>query len=1475
MYYLYRLIGPVHSPHAHRWNKSNQIIILKTCVMRKAILLLLSCSILTQLIAQPSNDNCSTARNLQLKTPLSCPESNTVTDTFLYNNLGATPSLPFPALAGCSGEAPESGADVWFRFSPAGNSITIRLDGELETPFVALFENGQEGCNGAYPIACASGAGSLELFTYVDPGRFYYLLVSGGNIEDQGKFSLYLSTTSECNPCILGRQGYFTASPAPVNGTFQSGQAVQMCYVVNRWNASSSGEYLHSLELDFGPGWDQSSFLPGPPPSCSGQGVWGFYYGWESASSGLTYGPGFAFDGPMPDGNPGNNRGLTGESCANIGITAPQLSFCWEITAAECIPGDFGIQNNLGISVRMLGDGFSGAGTGTLCFEERWDDFHAALYCPDPLAPEVTAINGSCGDTCDGALLITGGGESPWNYTVTDSTGNALYSSTNSTATDTVPGLCPGPYTVNVFSISTGENRIVNALVGATAVPQAGATYTLPCIEGEPIGLYGQAQPSAGAAYSWSGPNGFSSEQKNPLALYPGTYTLVVTTGRCESAPFELVVPPVEQTVVAIAEDTIIACPDVPLTITAGGNATSFTWYDNDSTPVGDSSSITIIPEDGATYRVTAFNDNGCVGFDEVAVSIPFQPEVTADTGGILCPGTEVTLTASEGDQFLWSTGDTTASITVSPEQSTIYNLEVKGGDGCVVQLSATVSVASSAGIFISPGAAICEGESASLFAAGGDISWSTGDSVSTITVSPLQTTTYSATVTGSLGCVFLRETTVTVSPAPDIQLAPADTAYICRGDSIHLLAYESDSLIWESVVAPAQSRDYILPGAADYGCREIGRHTVIVHPLPTLSIDGQELLCSSDSTLLVANSDGTLNWSTGEQNDSIYVLPAGAQTYSVTATGANGCTRTDSVQVTQADPPAAPQVNCTSSLGKVVFSWVAEPGLTYGLSLLQGPPGQPSSNNRYVITGLQPGQAASIELEATNAAGCTATTPASCSAPDCSVLGVFIVGPDELCSDSGPVSLTAFATGGSGAGSGAWSGAGVDDATDTFDPGIAGSGVHELVYTYSDAGCTVSDTLEIFVEQALDASMVECYASPSSVKFNWPALPQYTAYEVEVLSGQSGRFSDINAYSVDSLSIGEEVKIQIRAIGEGPCSESVVVSSCAAAGCPPLAAPADTMICAGGQALLSVGAQGWDTFEWFPAAGLSCNDCPSPSASPLATTTYTLIAANAAGCVETATTTVYVGEIPDSYIPDDPIIFCEGEPLEICLPDIGITYWVGSNAFISLSPCLSFNNAEAEIAGPYIVLLRTEGCRFSKRFELAPAPPIEAEEISDFQAACPEEPFALYVGSAQAVSYSWSPAEYLDCPSCPVTEGSVPQTTTFTVELTDSYGCTATENAIVFIDECQPRPAPPSGNQEAETLRFYPNPAGNSVQLELPGDGVKTIQLLNNAGRLIRELQTSDQAYTLSLHAVPGGAHLLRVVSEKAVRIGWLIVRK
>ncbi len=61
----------------------------------------------------------------------------------------------------------------------------------------------------------------------------------------------------------------------------------------------------------------------------------------------------------------------------------------------------------------------------------------------------------------------------------------------------------------------------------------------------------------------------------------------------------------------------------------------------------------------------------------------------------------------------------------------------------------------------------------------------------------------------------------------------------------------------------------------------------------------------------------------------------------------------------------------------------------------------------------------------------------------------------------------------------------------------------------------------------------------------------------------------------------------------------------------------------------------GFVTYEWIPTDGLSCTDCPNPVASPVNTTTYTVIITDEIGCTATDEVTVEVVKNRPIYIPN------------------------------------------------------------------------------------------------------------------------------------------------------------------------------------------------------------------------------------------------
>ncbi len=82
-------------------------------------------------------------------------------------------------------------------------------------------------------------------------------------------------------------------------------------------------------------------------------------------------------------------------------------------------------------------------------------------------------------------------------------------------------------------------------------------------------------------------------------------------------------------------------------------------------------------------YILEVTDSRNCTAYDTITVNVYDDPDntITSSAAMPVCPCEPVTLTAAEGYNYLWSTGDTTRSITVL--QPGIYSLEVFDINGC------------------------------------------------------------------------------------------------------------------------------------------------------------------------------------------------------------------------------------------------------------------------------------------------------------------------------------------------------------------------------------------------------------------------------------------------------------------------------------------------------------------------------------------------------------------------------------------------------------------------------------------------------------------------------------------------------------------------------------------------------------------------------------------------------------------------
>jgi gliding motility-associated-like protein len=171
----------------------------------------------------------------------------------------------------------------------------------------------------------------------------------------------------------------------------------------------------------------------------------------------------------------------------------------------------------------------------------------------------------------------------------------------------------------------------------------------------------------------------------------------------------------------------------------------------------------------GDTLNGRALSKTGAVFTEAVTMAITPVATATITPSGptTFCTGSSVTLTASAGSSYLWSTTESTQSIIVTTGGS--YSVTV-GGPGCGGSTSAatlvTVTPKSKPIITASGATTFCKGDSVTLTSSNAlSYLWSSGENTQSITVDT--TGNYSVIVDNSCGKDTSLITAVTMNPLP------------------------------------------------------------------------------------------------------------------------------------------------------------------------------------------------------------------------------------------------------------------------------------------------------------------------------------------------------------------------------------------------------------------------------------------------------------------------------------------------------------------------------------------------------------------------------------------------------------------------------------------------------------------------------------------------------------------------------------
>jgi len=331
-------------------------------------------------------------------------------------------------------------------------------------------------------------------------------------------------------------------------------------------------------------------------------------------------------------------------------------------------------------------------------------------------------------------------------------------------------------YTANLpATVSSGTNIIVAGSNEFFVVPDVSSSYT------------GSLVDLTASTFSFSSATSFRFYGWNSEAA-GGTFSIddVVFDGSVTGGT----VACVPASISAITGNSVI-CSDQTLFLGSsvlGDAPFTYTWTGAGSITTPNASSTNVTSATSSDYTLTV--SNACGTATAVATATVNALPTVSVTSAVICAGASCTLTASgSGSSYLWSTGQSTSTIVVTPTMSPGSYTVMASSNNCSANAVATVTVNALPTVSVTS-AAICAGNSVTLTASGTSTSytWNTGQSTPSIAVTPtMSPIDYTVTGTNGNNCSASAVATVTVNALPTVSLSLAPNLQCVTINSVAL----------------------------------------------------------------------------------------------------------------------------------------------------------------------------------------------------------------------------------------------------------------------------------------------------------------------------------------------------------------------------------------------------------------------------------------------------------------------------------------------------------------------------------------------------------------------------------------------------------------------------------------------------------------------------------------------------------------
>jgi gliding motility-associated-like protein len=545
----------------------------------------------------------------------------------------------------------------------------------------------------------------------------------------------------------------------------------------------------------------------------------------------------------------------------------------------------------------------------------------------NPPTLSTTKTDTQCGQ-CVGSATVTATGSNPYNYVWTP--GGAT--------TQSISALCPGNYKVVVTDVN-GCVDSTSVTVSASNSPTVTTTTTNATCPGICNGT-ATATSSGGQGtltYTWAhGPTGATVSN-----LCAGTvYTVTVSDASgCTNVATATLTEPVA--IVLATTSANVSCPGAcngtaNVNVTSGGTPNfSYSWNTTPSQTTANATGLCT-----GTFIATVTDANGCTKTATVTITEPAPIVLSTTTTNVSCYGqcngsanVSITSGGTPNFSYSWNTTPPQTAANATGLCAGTYVATVTDANGCTATTSVTITQPAPIVLQTSGQSSGCapNGTASVTVTSGGTPGftyiWNPSGQTTT-TATGLSPGTYCVTVTDTKGCT--EDTCVTLIPPATFTLSTAPTNVRCAGGSDGAadltvtggatpLTYSwSPGNFSTEDISNLTAGTYTVTVRDANGCLDTAMVTITEPPPITLTTSKTDPTCTTpgSATATAAGGTGTLTylWSDGQTSSTANGL--NAQSYTVTVTDANGCTKTASTDLSNPGLPKADFIYSGGCLG-------------------------------------------------------------------------------------------------------------------------------------------------------------------------------------------------------------------------------------------------------------------------------------------------------------------------------------------------------------------------------------------------------------------------------------------------------------------------------------------------------------------------------------------------------------------------------